>query len=69
MENWNEYSSPKRKKGKILLTHVMKAYRENRGITPLILNLRVKWMGVVKFTLRLAGNQRVSQSFGEEKSL
>ena len=47
----------------------MKAYRENRGVTPLILNLSAKWRWVVKFTPRLAGNQRVSQSFGEKKSL
>jgi hypothetical protein len=36
-------------KGKVLV-HVMKAYRENRGIAPLILNLGARWRWVINIT-------------------
>jgi hypothetical protein len=57
------------KKGNVLPTHVTKAYRGIRGITPLILNLGANWRWVVKFTPRLAGDHNGSQRFGEQKSL
>ena len=70
MANWDDYRSSKQnKKSNVLPTHIMKAYRQNRGLNPLILNLRAKWRRVVKLTPRLAGTLRDSQRFGEEKSL
>jgi hypothetical protein len=38
------------KKGKAFRAHGMKAYRENRSIAPLILNLSSRWRWMVNFT-------------------
>jgi hypothetical protein len=39
-------------KGKVVPVHAMKTYRKNRGIAPLILNLRSTYRRVVTFMLQ-----------------
>jgi hypothetical protein len=40
----NKRRKKKRKgRGKFVPVHTMKAYRESKGITPIILNLGVRW--------------------------
>jgi hypothetical protein len=59
------------------LVHVMKKYRGNSGITPLIFNDGVRWNECltsrfgrfIPFNRRLGVTQRPSGCFGEEKNL
>jgi hypothetical protein len=37
--------------GEVVPVHAVTAYRENRGIAPLILNLSTVWRPAVSFTL------------------
>jgi hypothetical protein len=43
----------KRSKSKVSPVHSIRAYRRNRGITPLILNLNSRWRSVANFAPRL----------------
>jgi len=70
------------KNDKVFPIPSMKAYRESRGITPLILNLGSRWRGILNFIPRplcsrertpvplelwLAGPQSQSGLFGEDR--
>jgi hypothetical protein len=60
---WNDMQCIGKGKGRILVFfgHAMKAYRESRGITPLIPNFDPRWRRVVNFCW--------SGHFGKEKNL
>jgi hypothetical protein len=52
---------PKNGEGQVIPVHIMKVYRERRGIAPLILNLRTRWRHM--FTHQLLYRQEKSPQY------